>query len=72
MSLLVTTLPRLLAIDLHKHFIDVEGITIATVFSFQTTGINGTKFDAESAHERSECFGDISFANGEFSIFLRS
>jgi hypothetical protein len=32
-------------VDLDEDFIDVKGIAIASVFSFQTTGINGTKFD---------------------------
>ena len=33
-------------VDLHKGFIDVEGIAIASVLSFQAAGINGAEFDA--------------------------
>lgn len=35
---------RLLAIDLHKHFIDEEGITVSSVLSLQELGIFRAKF----------------------------
>ena len=35
----------LLAVDLHKNFIDEEGITIAKVLSLQTPCIFGSEFD---------------------------
>ena len=36
----------LLAIDFHEDFIDVEGVTIASVLTLQTVSINGAKLDA--------------------------
>ena len=39
----------LLTIDLHKDFIDVEGIAIASMLSLQSSGVDGAKFDAPKA-----------------------
>ncbi len=39
----------LLAIDLDEDFIDVEGISVASVLPFQPSGINGSEFDTEPA-----------------------
>jgi hypothetical protein len=39
----------LLAVDLHEDFIDVEGITVASVFSFQPSSVQSTKLDAPEA-----------------------
>ena len=36
----------LLAVYLHEDFIDVEGITVASVLSLQSPGVQGTEFDA--------------------------
>ena len=36
----------LLAIDPDEYLIDIEGIAIALVLSFQSAGVNGTEFDA--------------------------
>jgi len=35
----------LLTIDFDEDFVDVESVTIASVFSLQAAGINGAKFD---------------------------
>ena len=39
----------LLAIDLHEDFIDIEGVTKATMLSLQSAGINGSEFDTPEA-----------------------
>ncbi len=39
----------LLTIDLHKYFVDVEGIAIATMLSLESAGVQGTKLDAPQA-----------------------
>jgi hypothetical protein len=39
----------LLAIDIHKYFIDVEGVTISLVSSFQAAGVRSTELDAPEA-----------------------
>jgi hypothetical protein len=44
----------LLAFDLHEDFINVEGISIAPVLSFQTAGIYYSELDAEPAPLRQE------------------
>jgi hypothetical protein len=36
----------LLAVDLHKHFVNVEGIAVASMFSLQSPSVFGSKFDA--------------------------
>ena len=36
----------LLAIDLYEYFIDEERIAIASVLSFQFSGVQGSKLDA--------------------------
>jgi hypothetical protein len=36
----------LLTVDFDEDFIDVERVAVASVLSFQSTGINGTKFYA--------------------------
>ena len=35
----------LLAVDLHEDFIDVKGISVASMTSLQTAGINRSEFD---------------------------
>jgi len=45
-----------------EDFIDVKGVAIVAMLSFQATGINGTEFDAPEAN----CFaGDRDAAFGE-------
>ena len=36
----------LLAIDLYKDLIDEEGVAVASVFPFQSSGIQSTELDA--------------------------
>jgi hypothetical protein len=55
----------LLAIYLDKDFIDVEGVTVTSVFSFQSTGINRSKLDAPEA-DRFTADGDSSFSEEVF------
>jgi hypothetical protein len=57
----------LLAIYLDKDFIDVEGVTVTSVFSFQSTGINRSKLDAPEA-DRFTADGDSSFSEEVFYI----
>ena len=55
----------LLTIDLHEHFVDVESVAIASVFSLQAAGINGAKLDAPQTN----CFTancDASFSEKVF------
>ena len=47
----------LLAIDLHKDFIDEKGIAIPSVLSFQSAGINGSELDAEPAQSVASALG---------------
>jgi len=42
----------LLAVYLDEHFIDVKGITVASVFSLQAACVNGSEFDTPE----SDCF----------------
>jgi hypothetical protein len=57
----------LLTVDLDEDFIDVERVAIASVFSFQTTGINGTELDTPEA-DRFTADGDSSFSEEVFYI----
>ncbi len=59
----------LLAFDLHKDFIDVEGVTVTSVFSFQATCKNGTELDAPKAY-RFSTDGDTSFSEVVFNIAM--
>jgi hypothetical protein len=36
----------LFTVDIHKDFIDLEGIAVATVFTLQSSRVNGSEFDA--------------------------
>ena len=49
----------LLAVDLHKDFVDVECVTKASVLALQTAGIDGTKLDAPEP----DCFSADSDAS---------
>ena len=55
----------MLAIDFDEDFIDVEGVAIATVTTFQAAGINGSKFDAPQADR----FSGDSYASFSQEIF---
>jgi hypothetical protein len=57
----------LLTVDLDEDFIDVERVAIASVFSFQTTGINRSKLDTPEA-DRFTADGDSSFSEEVFYI----
>ena len=39
----------LLAVDLYKYLIDIEGIAVASVLAFQSTCINRSEFDTPEA-----------------------
>ena len=38
------------AIDLDEYFIDVEGVAVASMLSFQSAGVNRAEFDAPQAY----------------------
>ena len=61
--ILVDNPPQLMlfAVDLHEDFIDIKGVTIAAVLSFQATGINGTKLDAPET-DRLSAYGNTSLS----------
>jgi hypothetical protein len=46
-TVLINSTPEimLLAVDLHKDFVDVECVTVASVFPLQPSAVNGSKFD---------------------------
>ena len=48
-----------------EYFIDVEGVAVASVFSLQAAGINGTELDAPEAN----CFSGYSDASLGEKIF---
>ncbi len=50
-TILIDSSPEviLLAVDLHKGFVDEESVAIASVLSFQSTSVNGTELGAEPA-----------------------
>jgi len=50
----------LLTVDLDENFIDVEGVAIASVFSFQSTGLYDTVLDTPEAN-RFSADSDASF-----------
>ena len=59
----------LFTIYLDEDFIDVEGVAIASVFSLQSPGVNGSKLDAPEA----DCFsgyGDAPFGEQVFYISM--
>ena len=39
----------LFTIDLHEDFVNVEGITVASMASLQSSSVNGAEFDAPQA-----------------------
>ena len=59
----------LFAVDLHKNFINIEGIAITSVLSLQSAGINGTKSDApETDRFSTDC--DASLSQEVFDISM--
>ena len=57
----------LLAIDLHEDFIDVEGITVASVLSLQSSGVKGPELNAPEP-DRFAAYSDASFSQEIFYI----
>ena len=57
----------LLAINLHEDFVDVEGVAVASVLSFQTPGVYSSKFDTPKSDSFSTD-GDASF--GEEGCYI--
>lgn len=57
----------LLPINLHKDFINVQGITTASMLSFQSACINGTELDAPKANGLA-ADSDASFGQQIFDI----
>ena len=59
----------LLAIDPDEDFIDVESVTVATVLSLQSAGINSTELDAPEAN-RFSGYSDASFGEKILNISM--
>ncbi|MFT5044684.1 MAG: hypothetical protein ACI8UP_001653 [Porticoccaceae bacterium] len=57
----------LLTVDLDEYFIDAERIAAASVFSFQSTGIYGTKLDTPETN-RTSADTDSSFSEEIFDV----
>ena len=57
----------LFAVDLNEDFIDVEGIAVASVLSFQSAGVNGSELDAPEA-DRFSTDGNASLSQEIFDI----
>ena len=51
----------LLAIDFHEDFINVKGVTITSLLSFQSSGISGSKLDVPEAD------GFVTYSDTAFS-----
>ena len=51
----------LLAVDLHKDFVNVESINVAAVLALQSTGINGSELDAPET-DRFSGYSDASLS----------
>ena len=51
LAILIDSSPKimLLAIDSDEYFIDVESITVASVLSFQSSGVQSAELDAPKA-----------------------
>jgi hypothetical protein len=59
----------LLAVDPDEDFIDVEGVAIASVFSYKAARVNSTELDTPQAYRLSaDC--DTSFSEGIFDIAM--
>ena len=57
----------LLPIDFHEHLIDEESVTIASMLSLQSSGVDGTKLDTPEA-DRFATDGDASFGKQIFDV----
>ena len=70
-AILINSAPQvmLLAIDLYKDFIDEEGISIASVLTFQPAGVNGAElYTQETDRFTADC--DASLSEEIFDISL--
>jgi hypothetical protein len=69
LTILVNRSPQimLLTVDLHEDFVNVEGVAIAPVLWFQSTGINGSELDAPQA-DRFSADCNASFSEEIFDI----
>jgi hypothetical protein len=57
----------LFAVDLHEHFIDIEGVAITAMLAFQSLRVESTKLDApQSDGFVADC--DASFSKEVFDI----
>ena len=57
----------LLAIDLHEYFVDVEGVTVASVLSLQSPGVSGSELDTPEP-DRFSANGDASLGQEVLEI----
>jgi hypothetical protein len=57
----------LLAIDLHEDLVNVEGVTVAPVLSFQSACVNGTELNTPKA-DRFAADSDAAFSEQVFYI----
>jgi hypothetical protein len=57
----------LLAVDLHKDFIDVKGVAIASVLSFEPSGVQSAELDTLEA-DGFATDGDASLSQKVFNI----
>ena len=55
------------AINLYEDFIDVEGVTVASVFSLQSSGVESSEFNAPEP-DRFSGYGDTPFGQEIFDI----
>ena len=57
----------LLAVDLHEDFIDVKGVAVTSVFSFQSPSVYGSKFYTPEA-DRLSGYSDATFGQEIFDV----
>ena len=57
----------LLAIDLYEDYIDVESVTVASMFSLQSSSVYSSEFDAPEA-DRFAADSDTAFSEKIFDI----
>ena len=57
----------LLAIHLYEYFINVEGISVAPMFAFQSACINGSELNAPESY-RFSGYSDVSLSQEIFDI----
>jgi hypothetical protein len=59
----------LFAVDLHKDFIDVKGVAVTSVLSFQPAGINCPELDAPRS-DSFATYSDATFCEEIFNISM--